>query len=186
MRRLDIATCAIVVRELISLAVFKTLLIVVLVFDFATIPAFAQNAHYGMNAHDVSAMTADKMVELGAGIVRVVYGWDRIEPDCKGCFTWERTDVWRDEARRTGRAIFGTLAYTPRWANGGAPINTPPLRVEDWYDFVYATADRYKDDVFLWGIWNEPNLDSYFRNADLGAYEALVRVAASAIHAANP
>jgi putative glycosyl hydrolase len=162
------------------------ILIVGLLVHAAVIRASAQSAHYGMNAHDVSGMTADKLTELGAGIVRVVYGWDRIEPDCKGCFTWERTDAWRDQARRTGRAIFGTLAYTPRWANGGALINTPPLRAEDWYDFVYATVDRYKDDVFLWGIWNEPNLDSYFRNGDRTAYEALVRTAASAIHAANP
>jgi hypothetical protein len=104
-----------------------------------------------MNVHDVSQMTADKVAELGATIVRVVYGWDRIEPECKGCFTWDRTDAWRDEARRTGRKIFGILAYPPRWANGDAPINTPPLRDEDWYDFVYATVDRYKDDVFLLG-----------------------------------
>jgi hypothetical protein len=118
--------------------------------------------------------------------VRVVYGWDRIEPGCKSCFDWTISDAWRDEARRTHRRIFGTLGYTPRWANGGAPINTPPIDPEDWYDFVYATVDRYKDDVFLWGIWNEPNLDSYFRNGDRQAYGALVRTAAAAIHAANP
>jgi len=174
------------VRDVDSFAFLTRALIFVLLLGVASVPAFAQQVDYGMNAHDVSHMTADKMVELGATIIRVVYGWDRIEPDCKGCFTWDRTDVWRDEARRTGRKIFGILAYPPRWANGGAPINTPPLDNQDWYDFVYATVDRYKDDVFLWGIWNEPNLNSYFRNGDLEAYEALVRTAASAIRAANP
>jgi hypothetical protein len=163
----------------------RTLLFVV-VIGFAATRAIAQNAHFGINAHDVSGIIADKTTELGADIVRVVYGWDRIESDCKGCFNWAITDKWRDEARRTRRSIFGTLGYTPRWANGGAAINTPPIKPEDWYDFVYATVDRYKDDVFLWGIWNEPNLDSYFRNGDRQAYEALVRTAASAIHAANP
>jgi hypothetical protein len=126
------------------------------------------------------------MTELGAGIVRVVYGWDVIEPSCRGCFNWSTTDAWRDEAASTGRAIFGTLAYTPGWANGGAAFNTPPLSYQDWYDFVYATVDRYKDDVFLWGVWNEPNLDTYLRNGDLAAYEQLVQTAESAIHAANP
>jgi hypothetical protein len=155
-------------------------------------PALAQNVpygqygHYGMNAHDVGPATAGKMTELGAGIVRVVYGWDVIEPSCRGCFNWSTTDAWRDEAASTGRAIFGTLAYTPGWANGGAAFNTPPLSYQDWYDFVYATVDRYKDDVFLWGVWNEPNLDTYLRNGDLAAYEQLVQTAESAIHAANP
>jgi hypothetical protein len=141
---------------------------------------------YGMNAHNLSAMTADKMTELGADIVRVVYGWDVIEPACKGCFNWTITDGWREEARRTKHLIFGTLAYAPRWANGGAALNGPPLNSQDWYDFVYATVDRYKDDVFLWGIWNEPNLDTYLRKGDLGVYEQLARTAESAIRAANP
>ena len=39
--------------------------------------------------------------------------------------------------------------------------------MQDWYDFVFATVDRYKDDVFLWGVWNEPNLDTYLKNGDL-------------------
>jgi hypothetical protein len=147
---------------------------------------YTHYGHFGMDAHDVRSMTADKMNELGAGIVRVVYGWDVIEPNCKGCFNWSSTDDWRDQARRTTRTIFGTLAYTPGWANGGAAINTPPQRLQDWYDFVFATVDRYKDDVFLWGIWNEPNLDSYLKNGDLASYEQLARTAASAIRAANP
>jgi hypothetical protein len=107
-------------------------------------PAFAQQAHYGMNAHDVSARTADKMSELGADIVRVVYGWDVIEPNCKGCFNWSFTDAWRDEARRTRPTIFGSLGYTPRWANGGAAFNTAPLNGQDWYDFVYATVGPFE------------------------------------------
>ncbi len=147
---------------------------------------YAHYGHFGMDAHDAASRTTDKMSELGAGLVRVVYGWDVIEPNCKSCFNWSFADDWRDQARRTNRAIVGTLAYTPGWANGGAAFNTPPLRMQDWYDFVFATVDRYKDDVVLWGVWNEPNLDSYLKNGDLASYEQLVRTAESAIHAANP
>src|SRR5437016_6447041 len=38
---------------------------------------------------------------------------------CKGCFNFATTDAWRDEARRTGRTMFASLAYAPAWANGG-------------------------------------------------------------------
>ena len=55
----------------------------------------AQNRHYGANAHDVGAPIAEKMTELGAGLVRVVFGWDVLEPSCKGCYNWSFTDVWR-------------------------------------------------------------------------------------------
>jgi polysaccharide biosynthesis protein PslG len=149
--------------------------------------AFAQAPyHFGMNAHDVSGATADKVTELGADVIRVVFGWDQIEGSCKGCFNWTTTDAWRDEAHRTKRAIFATLAFTPRWANGGGPIQNPPTSYQDWYDFVFAVASRYKDDIFLWGVWNEPNLDQYFKDGDIGAYEQIVRAAQAAIHAANP
>ena len=40
---------------------------------------------------------ADKMSELGAGVVRVPFGWDLIGRR-KGCFDWRVTDAWRDEA----------------------------------------------------------------------------------------
>ncbi|MGE5245808.1 MAG: glycosyl hydrolase [Betaproteobacteria bacterium] len=161
-------------------------LLVLLTVVLAGTSARAQDVHYGVNAHEVSASVADSASDLGAGIVRVVFGWDVIEPGCKGCFNWSATDRWRDEARRTGRLIFGSLAYAPAWANGGHHYNYPPLDMADWYDFVYAVADRYKDDIVLWGVWNEPNLDAYLHGADLQTYERLVRTARLAIRAANP
>jgi hypothetical protein len=153
-------------------------------------PADAQNYGYGMNAQSniyaQSAPVADKLTELGAGILRLPFGWDIIEPSCKGCFDWTVPDAWRDQARRTRRTIFASLGFTPRWANGGRAYNHPPLNDRDWYDFVFAVVSRYRDDIFLWGIWNEPNLESYIHNSDLRVYETLVRTASAAIRAANP
>jgi hypothetical protein len=148
--------------------------------------AAAQTLHYGMNTRVLTRPMADKMAELGAGIVRLAYGWDVIEPDCKGCFYWTTTDAWRDEAKRTGRTIFGSLAYAPAWANGGHPYNYPPLVYQDWFDFVYATVSRYKDDIFLWGVWNEANLDEYMHGQSIEVYRNLAITARSAILAANP
>ena len=145
----------------------------------------AQRSTFGMNLRALTDAQADKMKELGATTARVVFGWDTIEPNCKGCFNWTITDAWRDEARRTGLAIFGTLAYSPRWANGGRTFNYPPLDYKDWYDFVYITVSRYKDDVFLWGVWNEPNLNTYLTDGDLRVYQTFVVTARAAIKAGN-
>ena len=148
--------------------------------------ARAQNPHYGMNTRVLDARMADKTVELGAGVVRLPFGWDVIEPNCKGCYNWATTDAWRDEAKRTHRAIFASLAYAPSWANGGHPYQYPPLNYQDWYDFVFATVSRYRDDIALWGVWNEPNLDSFLQGTDLKVYRSLVIMAHAAIRAANP
>jgi len=148
--------------------------------------ALAQDFHFGMNTRVLTAPMADKMTELGAGVVRLAYGWDVIEPGCKGCFNWTTTDAWRDEAQRTHRTIFASLSYAPSWANGGNPYHYPPLNYQDWYDFVFATVTRYRHDIFLWGVWNEPNLDSYLKGADLKVYRSLTIMAHAAIRAANP
>ena len=148
--------------------------------------ASAQNLQFGMNTRVLTPRMADKMVELGAGVVRVPFGWDLIEPSCKGCFNWAVTDAWRDEARPTHRTIFGSLAYAPAWANGGERYFYPPLNYQDWYDFVFAVVSRYKDDIALWGVWNEPNLDHFMKGADLRVYRSLVIGARAAIVAANP
>lgn len=147
--------------------------------------AHAQNLHYGMNTRVLTPAMADKAAELGAGVIRLAFGWDVIEP-CKGCFEWKTTDAWRDEAKRSGRTIFASLAYAPQWANGGHPFNYPPLVMKDWYDFVFATVTRYRDDIFLWGVWNEPNLGIYLQGASLDTYRDLAITARAAITAANP
>jgi len=147
--------------------------------------AFAQNYHFGMNTRVLTAQMADKMTELGAGVVRLAYGWDVIEPTCKGCYNWQTTDAWRDEARRTHRAIFASLAYTPAWANGGHPYQYPPLNYQDWYDFVYATVSRYRNDIYLWGVWNEPNLNGYLKGSDPRVYRSLAVMAHAAVRAAG-
>jgi hypothetical protein len=152
--------------------------------------ASAQNLHYGMNTqpnlHLVAAPMLDALANLGAGVLRLPFGWDVIEPSCKGCFDWTATDAWRDQAHRTHRAIFASLGFTPAWANGGRGFSYPPLNDRDWYDFVYTVVSRYRDDIVLWGIWNEPNLDAFLHDADLTVYDRLVTTATLAIHDANP
>jgi hypothetical protein len=160
-----------------------TFVLAALLFGAST--ARAQNLHYGMNTLVLTPPMADKMSELGAGVVRLAYGWDLIEGRCKGCFDWTTTDAWRDEANRTGRTIFASLAFAPQWANGGHPYYYPPLNYQDWYDFVFAVTSRYRDDIFLWGVWNEPDLDGFLKGADLRIYRSLVITARAAILAAN-
>src|ERR1700750_1032789 len=99
--------------------------------------AGAQNLHYGMNTRVLTAPMADKMAELGAGVVRLAFGWDVIAPGCKGCFHFQTTDAWREEAKRRPRTIFASLASAPAWANGGHPYWSPPLNYQDYYDFVF-------------------------------------------------
>jgi len=164
----------------------RTIPVVILLLACGARWASAQSLRYGMNTRVLTPQMADKMAELDAGVVRLPFGWDLIEPACKGCYNWDQTDAWRDEARRTGRTIFASLGYTPAWANGGQPYQYPPLNFQDWYDFVFAVVSRYRDDIHLWGVWNEPNIDVFLKDTDLRTYRSLAVMAHAAIRAANP
>jgi hypothetical protein len=45
---------------------------------------------------------------------------------------------------------------------------------------------RYRNDIYLWGVWNEPNLGAFLKGTDLKTYRSLVIMAHAAILAANP
>src|SRR5947207_183964 len=64
----------------------------------------------------------------------------------------------------------------------------PPLRDEDYWDFVSQVASRYYGRVAAYQIWNEPNLNSEWgrRPPDAAAYLRLLRGASERIHSIDP
>ncbi|MFH1918936.1 MAG: hypothetical protein ABIP48_03475 [Planctomycetota bacterium] len=96
--------------------------------------------------------------------------WRIVEPDRKG--EW----AWRDEpiriAKKAGLELIGSLDRCPNWASS-APAGTPdagfytgvgawvPENWSDWENYVRETVRRYKGDVHVWEVWNEPNLTDW-------------------------
>lgn len=153
-------------------------------------PLLAQespNIHYGMVTHYVDARMADKMRELGAGIARVDFNWSGMEPARSRRYDFDYTDTSVRSARRRGLEVFATIGYTPKWSNGGRNEHAPPLRIQDWEDFVTTVVERYQGrdmDVKDFGIWNEPDLHAFFEGS-LDDYVALVKAGRQAIRRAN-
>ncbi|MBI3491203.1 MAG: cellulase family glycosylhydrolase [Acidobacteria bacterium] len=148
----------------------------------------ASSPPYGMVTHYVDARMADKMRELGGGIVRVDFNWITMQPSpgSRG-FRFDATDATVRSARGRGLDVLATLAYAPSWANGGRPKEAPPLRLQDWDDFVSAVVERYQGrnmDVRYFGVWNEPDLRDFFRGT-VSDYASLVTTARQAIKRAN-
>lgn len=70
---------------------------------------------------------------------------------------------------------------------------TPPADYDKWKRLVQATLrhliGRYgEDEVLTWPIevWNEPNLPSFWRNADMQEYFHLYEITAKAVKEVNP
>jgi len=90
----------------------------------------------------------------------------------------EDTWNWRDEpiriARDEGFALIGSLDRLPTWASR-APADFPdhafytgtgafmPRDWGEWENYVERTVTRHKDQISIWEIWNEPNLQDWLR-----------------------
>lgn len=91
---------------------------------------------------------------------------------------------WLATLKARGISPYVILCYSnPLY--GGTP-DTPEGRA-GFAKFCQALVTRYRDDVDIWEIWNEPNLEMFWGKAsDAAAYSALVAAAAPVIRAADP
>lgn len=147
--------------------------------------AFAASP-WGITAHVPSGADFEHIDELGARWVRIDFNWSDIEHSRKGSYSWGSHDAAVDEALSRGLRVFGTIAYTPRWARSGGGHNEPPLRSSDWQDFVYACVSRYRGRVSHWGMWNEPNLPEFWTGTMREYVYDILIPGARAVRAADP
>jgi polysaccharide biosynthesis protein PslG len=142
--------------------------------------AFNPALPYGINAHLPSSAMLDRVAAAGMAWIRVDFNWVTMEP-ARGVYDWTLTDTVVTEARAHGLNIYATLAYSPAWANGGQAPNTPPLNADDWYNFVYETVSRYRDQVQHWGMWNEPNFKAFWSGSVTEYLQMILEVGARAV-----
>lgn len=135
--------------------------------------------------------TADRDLGLikdaGFGWVKQNFGWRDIEGAGKGIFDWSRTDRILEQVEGHGLKLVVWVAFQPWWAGGGEP-NGPPDDYDDYGDFLYALASRYKGRIHAYEIWNEPNLAREWGGEppNPAEYVALLKVAYQAIKRADP
>ncbi|MGV9800985.1 cellulase family glycosylhydrolase [Mycobacterium sp. NPDC003449] len=125
----------------------------------------------------------------GFTAVRLYIEWDLIEPS-PGEFDWGPTDSLIMGAAQRGLRILGLLSYAPSWAvppKSRTLVHPAPADAKAWGDFVARAAQRYRNVIHSWEIWNEPNIDDSFAPApDLALYSAMLKQSYSAIKAADP
>lgn len=150
------------------------------------------STHYDFLGSDALREQEAELIRLsGAKLVRNDFLWDKIEPR-KGEYDWSLYDDIVAANEENGLNLIGLLAYSATWASSGPEgaemrEHYPPRTVSEYADFVYRTVSRYKKSVHLWEIWNEPNLDGFFRpTQDAEAYVELLKAGYLAAKRADP
>jgi hypothetical protein len=176
-------------------------------------PASAAEQVPGLSSHlmwsGLSAADRDYQLALiksaGARITRVDVGWSSLEQSAKGAYEdWylERLDALVYSANYYGIDLLVTLTDSPCWASSAPETlklgcaegwwdrdvqRYPPVNASDYADALAFLIRRYGNRVAAWEIWNEPNIDYYFRSDDQPAdYARIVKAAYPAAKAADP
>ncbi len=131
-------------------------------------------------AHDMVGEDPERLDDViasmqaaGVGTVRMPFRWTLIEPK-RDNYLWRRHDIVVEKLRAADIEIVGIFGTVPTWANGKSAENAPPdhdptayppTDIDDFNDMVGDVVRRYKGDVAGWVIFNEPNIDKFWRPA---------------------
>ena len=109
---------------------------------------------------------------LGVSALRIELNWHTVAPapDSKrrpafdatdpGAYNWGQYDPLIEEAHSLGwRVLLTVTSPVPRWATAnpraGSLVTRPSAR--QFGEFMTAVGRHYANEVYLYGIWNEPN-----------------------------
>lgn len=150
---------------------------------------------YGMHTflywHDEVADRDLKLVEeAGFRWVKQTFPWRELEGKAKGAWQWENADRMMAQIESHNLKVIARLGIQPAWAAPDTPLPeiSPPDELQDFYDYVYAVASRYKERVDAYQIWNEPNLAREWGHQppNPAAYVELLKVGYQAVKDADP
>ena len=137
--------------------------------------------------------SADLLAGIGADVDRVQINWARFEP-APGTYDFALSDsIYAADLARGVRPLF-ILAYAPGWASGSACSGVAGRCLagpesgyyDDFARAAAALAVRYPQAAGI-EVWNEPNLQHFWRPAaHPEGYAALLRETYAAVRQANP
>ncbi len=159
---------------------------------------------YGANfflAREVEEWKRQRTVEMaqqaGLGWAKLQFSWAEIEPLHKGGFidpvsgesSWLKYDQIVKVVRSNGLQVIARLDRAPGWARlPDTRPETPPTRLEDFGDFVYAFVEHFRGRVEYIQVWNEPNIYPEWgeQAVDPVAYTQMLRIAYERAKEADP
>lgn len=125
-------------------------------------------------------MIAAARAAQAAGVkwTREEFHWASVSPE-PGRYEWGQMDTVVETARAHGISVYGLIAYWSSWARAYTPEG-----IEQYAQYAYDLAARYRGRVDHWEIWNEPNI--FFWTGPREMYADLLKAAYHAVRRANP
>ena len=127
----------------------------------------------GMSDSDLESRLTD-IKSLGTTWIRVDFSWNTIQPDGPREYNWRGYDRVVAAATKHQLKVLALIGYAPPWAreprckalvkNEEMAQKCNPRSSEEFGGFARAAVLRYSDkSVRGWEIWNEPNLNAFWK-----------------------
>ncbi|MBX3081202.1 MAG: O-antigen ligase family protein [Anaerolineae bacterium] len=146
-----------------------------------------------LRQYDDATLTTELQRIAAAGFVwvRQSFDWQDIQPSAE-TFDFSAYDRIVSAVRKQPTVkIVAVLDTAPVWArrpDASDRLFAPPTSMSTFGAFAGKLADRYKDAIDYYQIWDEPNLNTHWGGLDPrpADYAAMLDAAHEAIHAADP
>jgi large repetitive protein len=173
-------------------AVLMVVMIGYALLTAAPAPAAETTSPYGVLLTQIDHSTPPARIEAmldsaqraNAEWVRADFFWYSVEWN-RGQLNWKYFDTVVSLARARGLRVIATLWGTPSWAASDGVFSYGVPNTAAWESFVAATAARYRGQVDVWEIWNEPDARFFWRGSP-AQYAQLLASAYTRIKAADP
>lgn len=133
-----------------------------------------------------SAFSRPEAKAIGATWCRVVLDWGSIEPK-KGVFSWSEADRIMDAASASHLKVLCCVTGWPDWLPLDSVKKCIPSDMTAYKYFMGMLAQRYRNQIQAWEIWNVPDGPPYFKFRENAAgYGEVVEAASEVIRKESP
>lgn len=142
---------------------------------------YAVCAHISRGGEHQTAREELKLMhKAGIRWVRTDFDWSGVEPR-RGVWRFDHLDQTVAWAEAAGVRILPILDYDVSWAR---PAHQ---HLDQWLEYVRRVVTRYKGRLRYWEVWNEPNLEGFWRDKPNPAdYAKLLKATYQAIKQIDP
>lgn len=129
---------------------------------------FSENIPSGIgvniNFTEAQQQDLDLIKEAGFNIARTDLKWAKIEAQ-KGTYKWTEYDQLINGLTSRGIRAYLILDYNNYNYLAAHELDAAdiPVQIDGFKRFASAAVARYKGKGIIWEIWNEPNLDNFWR-----------------------
>ncbi|MHB1038465.1 MAG: WD40 domain-containing protein [Pirellulales bacterium] len=134
----------------------------------------------GGEEHEKGPQELKLMREAGIEWARADFSWSGVERR-RGSWSFDHLDATVRMAEEAGVTLLPILDYDTDFAR-------PAYQHLDlWTEYVRQVVTRYKDRIRYWEVWNEPNLEQFWREKPNAAnYTTLLKATCRTIRQIDP